>query len=49
MVQSEEFTGLLAWFMRPGMPGGERTRNGFEELNAEVKRSAERLVAEGRL
>lgn len=41
--QWEDFSGLLAFYMRPGMPGGKKTLKGFEGLSADVKARAEAL------
>ena len=46
MTQWEEFSGVLAWFMKPGMPGGKGTRKGFLSLNKDLKRESERVYRE---
>ena len=46
-MQWEEFSGLLAWSMRPGMYGGKQTLLGFEGLNRDLKVEAERRAKEG--
>lgn len=45
-TQWEEFTGILAWFMKPGMPGGKGTRKGFLSVNEDLKRESERVYGE---
>ncbi len=48
MTQWEEFSGVLAFFMRSGMPGGKGTRKGFLSVNADLKRECERVFGEGK-
>lgn len=43
-VQWEEFSGLLAWYVWPGMPGGKQTFTHFEEFNLDLKARAESIV-----
>lgn len=43
-VQWEEFSGLLAWYVWPAMPGGKQTFARFEEFNRDLKARAESLA-----
>lgn len=46
LIQWEEFTGILACFMKLGMPGGQGTRKGFLRVNEDSKRKSERVYGE---
>lgn len=43
-VQSEEFSGLMAWFMKPGMMGGKQTFTALGEVNRDLKARAESMA-----
>ena len=41
LVQSEQFTGLLSFFMNEGSSSHENTKKGFQGFNEELKRRCE--------
>ena len=45
LVQKEDFTGPLTWFVREGSSGGLQTRGNFEGFNRELKKAAEDRTA----
>ncbi|KAL9622063.1 MAG: hypothetical protein Q9160_003562 [Pyrenula sp. 1 TL-2023] len=44
LTQWEEFSGAMSFFMKPSMPGGKKTAEGFVLLNGDLKKKAEEEV-----
>ena len=44
-TQAEEFTGLLAFLLRPSMPLGKSTKADYEKFNQDIKARVESLKA----
>lgn len=47
LLQKEDFTGMLTYFVREGSQGGIQTKTNFGAFNEEVKKEAERREREG--